>query len=284
MDANGCGKSQERGWVTGIEGTVKFGGGSIMIWGCVTWERVGYAAKIDGRMIVTFTFKFWRMNCLIPWSIMVLILLTSSFSRIMTLSTPLKWSRNGWGSRILGLWCGLQSSDLILIEHLWGYLERRLAEHENPPNGIHELWERVQVIWEEIAALECQNVLKACLGGFRQCLMQKGGTQNTDTLLIFAYYQKLKKCCNELTNLKGTYLYNCFKSYEWNTIRKPRCSTLIHITSAKCDVHSNKRCIAVSLKHPNIAMLFEPTVKAGWWWKVVHSSLDKIIPRHFHHS
>ena len=33
-----------------VEGTVKFGGGSIMIWGCMTWEGVGYAAKIDGRM------------------------------------------------------------------------------------------------------------------------------------------------------------------------------------------------------------------------------------------
>ena len=26
-----------------VEGTVKFGGGSIMIWGCMTWEGVGYA-------------------------------------------------------------------------------------------------------------------------------------------------------------------------------------------------------------------------------------------------
>ena len=33
-----------------VEGTAKFGGGSIMIWGCMTWQGVGYAAKIDGRM------------------------------------------------------------------------------------------------------------------------------------------------------------------------------------------------------------------------------------------
>ena len=33
-----------------VEGTVKFGGGSVMIWRCMTWEGVGYAAKIDGRM------------------------------------------------------------------------------------------------------------------------------------------------------------------------------------------------------------------------------------------
>ena len=92
-----------------VEGTAKFGGGSIMIWGCMTWEGVGYAAKLMAGWTVTFTFKFWRMNCSIPLSFMVLILLTSSVSRIMTLSTPPKRSRNGWGSRNLGLWCGLHS-------------------------------------------------------------------------------------------------------------------------------------------------------------------------------
>jgi hypothetical protein len=33
-----------------VEGTLKFGGGSVMVWGCMTWEGVGYAVKIDGRM------------------------------------------------------------------------------------------------------------------------------------------------------------------------------------------------------------------------------------------
>ena len=33
-----------------LEGTVKFGGGSLMMWGCMTWQGIGYASKIDGRM------------------------------------------------------------------------------------------------------------------------------------------------------------------------------------------------------------------------------------------
>jgi hypothetical protein len=33
-----------------VQGTVKFGGGSMMVWGCITWQGVGYLAKIDGRM------------------------------------------------------------------------------------------------------------------------------------------------------------------------------------------------------------------------------------------
>jgi len=33
-----------------VQGVQKFGGGSLMIWGCMLWERPGYAAKINGKM------------------------------------------------------------------------------------------------------------------------------------------------------------------------------------------------------------------------------------------
>ncbi|KAF8310339.1 uncharacterized protein EI90DRAFT_2819531, partial [Cantharellus anzutake] len=33
-----------------VQGTKKFGGGSIMVWGCMTWDGVGMACKIDGKM------------------------------------------------------------------------------------------------------------------------------------------------------------------------------------------------------------------------------------------
>lgn len=34
----------------GIEPTVKFGGGNVMVWGCMTYGGVGRIARIDGRM------------------------------------------------------------------------------------------------------------------------------------------------------------------------------------------------------------------------------------------
>ena len=33
-----------------VKGTVKFGGGSVMVWGCMLWDGPGYACKIDGRI------------------------------------------------------------------------------------------------------------------------------------------------------------------------------------------------------------------------------------------
>ena len=67
------------------------------------------------------------------------------------------------------------SPDSNPIENLWGYLKRRLAEHENPPNGIHELWERVQVDWEGIATSECQKLIERMPRRVQTVLKAKGG-------------------------------------------------------------------------------------------------------------
>ena len=33
-----------------VEGTLKFEGGSLMMWGCMTWHGPGIATRINGRM------------------------------------------------------------------------------------------------------------------------------------------------------------------------------------------------------------------------------------------
>ena len=33
-----------------VEGTVKFGAGNLMLWGCMAWDGVGYATRIEGKM------------------------------------------------------------------------------------------------------------------------------------------------------------------------------------------------------------------------------------------
>ena len=33
-----------------VKGTVKFRGGSLMVWGCIGWNGVGVLSEVEGRM------------------------------------------------------------------------------------------------------------------------------------------------------------------------------------------------------------------------------------------
>ena len=68
-----------------------------------------------------------------------------------------------------------QSPDLNPIEHLWDHLKRRLGGYENPPGGMEELWERVQVLWEKIGADMCQNLIESMPRRVEAVIKAKGG-------------------------------------------------------------------------------------------------------------
>ena len=68
-----------------------------------------------------------------------------------------------------------QSPDLNPIEHLWQHLKRRLAEHETPPKGILELWERIQVEWERIPTSFCQDLIESMPRRVAAVIRAKGG-------------------------------------------------------------------------------------------------------------
>ena len=128
-----------------VEGTVKFGGRNLMLWGCMLWEGPGFATKIDGIII------FQQDNDPKHKSKKATNWLIDSGLDVMV-----------WPP---------QSADLSPIEHLWHYLKKRLAEYEVEARSIQELWERVQTEWDKIPASVCQNLIEsmprriACVGG-----------------------------------------------------------------------------------------------------------------------
>ena len=68
-----------------------------------------------------------------------------------------------------------QSPDLNAIEHLWNHLKRKLAEYEVPPQGILELWERVQEEWGKIKPEVCQGLIESMLRRVEAIIKAKGG-------------------------------------------------------------------------------------------------------------
>jgi transposase len=159
-----------------VEGTKKFGGGSLMMWGCMAWEGVGYACKIDGNMDgdlytkilqdeLQESISFYDKN---PGD----FIFQQDNDSKHTCKKAQKWLEDQ-GYQVL-LWPA-QSPDLNPIEHLWTHLKRRLAAYETPPNGILQLWERVQVEWDKIESEMCQGLIESMPRRMEALLKAKGG-------------------------------------------------------------------------------------------------------------
>jgi hypothetical protein len=163
--------------------TIKHGGGSIMVWGCMTWDGPGFMAKIDSTLDSALYIRILQDVLLntIDWyntdperfifqqdndpkhtanitkSYLASIGLTEAIGRL------LRWPSN--------------SPDLNPIEHLWQHLKKKkLREHGSIPEGVLELWERVNEIWEKETPKEvCRNLIRSMPERMQAVIKAKGG-------------------------------------------------------------------------------------------------------------
>ena len=159
-----------------VEGTMKFGGGSVMIWGCMMWEGAGYACKIDGNMDKHLYTSILEDE------------LQASLDQYGKTPKDVIFQQDGDPKHRSGKAMGWledhgfdvmvwppQSPDLNPIKHLWDYLKRRLGEYERSPAGVLELWERVEKEWNEIPASVCQKLIESMPRRVTAVLKAKGG-------------------------------------------------------------------------------------------------------------
>lgn len=159
-----------------VNGTVKFGGGNLMIWGCMFWEGPGYATKIDGRMDADLyvsilkdelqeSLKYYKKKA-------GDIIFQQDNDPKHKSKKATNWLKDS-GLEVM-IWPP-QSADLNPIEHLWHYLKRKLKEYEVDPRSIQELWERVQAEWDKIPVSVCQNLIESMPRRIEAVLRAKGG-------------------------------------------------------------------------------------------------------------
>ena len=68
-----------------------------------------------------------------------------------------------------------QSPDLNPIEHLWCLVKRRLGEYAEMPGSIHELMERVDEVWKNIAENSCQSLIESMPSRVVAVIKARGG-------------------------------------------------------------------------------------------------------------
>ena len=133
-----------------------------MMWGCMLWDGVGYACKVDGRMdgeLYTNILQDELQKSLDYYG-------KDSSSVIFQQDNDPKhtskmtrtWLKDH-GFQVLS-WPA-QSPDLNAIAHLCAHLKRSVADYEVPPKGILELWDRVQEEWGKIGPEVCQKHIKS---------------------------------------------------------------------------------------------------------------------------
>ena len=146
------------------------------MWGCITWEEVGYACKIDGRMDGDLSRQMLddKLQDRINYQGKTLenfIFLKDSNSKHKFSKAP-QWFQDH--EYEVMLWPS-QSTDLNPIEYLWVALKQRLADYKALPREILELWGRVQVEWEKIPPEVCQNLIKSMPEKIAAWIKAKGG-------------------------------------------------------------------------------------------------------------
>ena len=159
-----------------VKGTVKGGGGSLMMWGCMTAQGVGHACRIDGGMdarLYTHILGDEFLQTLAYYGLNKKEITFQQDNDSKHTSHPARqWFRDN-GVEVLK-WPS-QSPDLNPIEHLWHRLKRQLAAYKTEPASIDELWERVQAEWEKIPVQACIDLIESMPRRIAAVLKAKGG-------------------------------------------------------------------------------------------------------------
>ena len=160
----------------GIEETVKFGGGNIMVWGCMGWEGVGNLVEVEGRMNGEQYVNILDGNLLESMENLLLDPEIAIFQQDNdpkhTSKIAAKWFDD---HEINCMDWPAQSPDLNPIEHLWTTLKHKLNEYDKPPSGAWELWDRVAEKWGEITEEDCQRLIRSMPRRLKAVVSAHGG-------------------------------------------------------------------------------------------------------------
>ncbi|KAG1539738.1 hypothetical protein G6F50_014459 [Rhizopus delemar] len=160
--------------------TVKGGKGSVMVWGCITYDGPGYACWIhDGTMkavdyvniletTLMDSLKYYGYN---PED----IYFQQDKDPKHTSKLAKQWFvDNNFNSDHIYSWPA-QIPDLNPIEHVWHHLKLKLSVYDTKAKGVHELWERIEKEWNTFTVDECRRYIDSMPDRCKAVIKAKGG-------------------------------------------------------------------------------------------------------------
>src|SRR5271169_5506364 len=159
-----------------VEGKAKHGGGSVIVWSCMTNQGIGFACWVQGWMNSDLYISILEDELLNTIEYYkpkhMKIIFQQDGARVHTTDKVFQWFKK---HKIMVLDWPLLSPDLNLIEHLWDHLKRQLAKYPKEPKGVHELWEHVQVEWNKIPKEVCCKLIASMCKRVKAVRRAKGG-------------------------------------------------------------------------------------------------------------
>ena len=156
--------------------TVKFGGGNVMVWGCMGWNGVGKLVEVEGKMDSKQYVEILDENLDQCMDILGLSKEDMMFQQDNDPKHTSKLAKNWFKEhQIYTMEWPAQSPDINPIEHLWGTLKSKLHTYEEHPKGVWGLWERLCAEWNNIDKKECQTLIESMPRRLEAVVKAKGG-------------------------------------------------------------------------------------------------------------
>ncbi|QRV81331.1 Transposable element Tcb2 transposase [Ceratobasidium sp. AG-Ba] len=156
--------------------TVKHGGGSVMVWGCITAKGVGRLYRIDGRLTAARYTKI--LDSELPGTIhghslrpRQVIFQQDNDPKHAATHTQ-EWLRR---HKLSVLSWPASSPDMNIIENVWDFLDRRVRMHSPLPSRADSLWEILQEEWNGIPQLYIDKLYESMVHRVEELIERDGG-------------------------------------------------------------------------------------------------------------
>lgn len=162
-----------------VKPTVKHGGGSIFVWGCMTSHGVGFMCKIneglDGELYrqiledeLTATLKYYKLKA------KDVVFQHDNDPKHTAKKTKLHLEK----CKFQMLTWPANSPDLNPMEHLWDEVARRLKAYARWPKNAQEFWERIEEVWNGIDQATLDRLYESMPRRVADVISARGGNTN----------------------------------------------------------------------------------------------------------